>query len=90
MQIDLKSDFTLDDLLCVLEEQELQRSGFYTRREWGKILGVSGYKVSKLLHLAKDKGILNVTRHRRESIDGTIRPVQVYAFDVEKVNEDGA
>jgi len=87
MQIDLKSDFSLDELLGVLKEQEVESGGFRTHREWEEILGISGYRVTKLLHIARGKGILLHSRHNRESIDGTTRPVQVYAFNVEKQAE---
>ena len=88
MQIDLRSDFTLDELLGTLKEQEVESGGFRTRREWEEILGVSRYKVKQFLHLARKKGILLRSRHRRESIDGTTRPVQVYAFNVEGDKND--
>ena len=88
MQIDLRSDFTLDELLGTLKEQEVESGGFHTRREWEEILGVSGYKVTQLLHLARKKGILLHSRHSRESIDGTVRPVQVYAFNIEGDKND--
>ena len=88
MQIDLRSDFTLDELLGVLKEQEVESGGFRTRREWEEILGVSRYKVKQLLHLARKKGILLRSRHRRESIDGTTIPVQVYAFNIEGDRND--
>jgi len=89
MQIDLRSDFTLDDLLSALEEQEQVESGnFHTTNEWCEILGTSGYKVAKLLHLALKKGVLLRAKHQREGLDGINRPTQVYAFNVEKVSED--
>ena len=88
MQIDLRSDFTLDELLGVLKEQEIESGGFRTRHEWEEILGASGYKVKQLLHLAREKGILLYSRHHRESIDGTVRPIQVYAFNVKGDRND--
>ena len=87
MQIDLRSDFTLDELLGVLKEQEVESDGFRTRREWEEILGISMHKVKDLLHLAWKKGVLLRSRHRRESLDGAMRHVPVYAFNVEKVGD---
>ena len=87
MQIDLRSDFTLDELLGALKEQEVESGGFRTRREWEEILGISMHKVKSLLHLAWKKGVLLRSRHRRESIDGAMRHVPVYAFSIEKTNE---
>lgn len=87
MQIDLRSDFTLDELLGTLKEQEVESSGFHTSREWGETLGISGYRVTRLFRLALKKGVLLRNRHLRESIDGSLRPVQVYAFNVEEASE---
>ena len=89
MQIDLRSDFTLDELLNVLKAQEqTEGSGFHTRCEWQEVLGVTGYKIAQLLHLAMQNGILLRAKHQREGIDGMWRPTQVYAFAVEKVSEN--
>lgn len=88
MQIDLRSDFTLDELLGTLKEQEVESSGFHTGLEWQEILGITRYKITNLLRLARKKNILLYERHRREGIDGTWRPTQVYAFEIEKTDED--
>lgn len=88
-KIVLPTDFTLDDLLCVLEEQEqVESSGFHTRREWEEILGASKYEMKRLLNLAWKRGVLLRDRHRRECMDGVVRSVPVYAFNVEKTSED--
>jgi len=85
MEIDLRSDFTLDELLSVLKAQEqTEDSGFHTRREWEEILGISKYEVKELLHIAWKKGVLLRDRHSRECMDGVMRRVPVYAFNVEK------
>jgi len=90
-EIALQTDFTLDDLLFSLGTQEQEGDdSFHTSKEWQKILGVSKTRVSKLLHLALEKGILLRDRQSRESVDGVTRRIQVYAFNIEKVSDDEA
>lgn len=88
MEIDLQSDFTLEELLGALKGQEREEGkGFHTRIEWQEILGVTHYRISKLLLLAKKKNKLLHAKHLREGVDGEMRPTRVYAFDVESTGE---
>jgi len=84
-EIMLPTDFTLDDLLNVLDVQGQQEHiGFHTLKEWKELLGVSSYRMTKLLHLAASKGILLRDRqHRANVLNGVVRPVQVYGFKSE-------
>ena len=84
-EIALPTDFTLDDLLGVLDVQE-QHDGteFRTLKEWSAYLGVTNYRMSKLLHLADSKDILIRGKQRRANVlNGVIRPTSVYAFKSE-------
>jgi hypothetical protein len=80
------ADFTLDELLDFLREDQ-EAEGYYTSAEWGERLGLSPYKINKLLKMAKARGCLLVTRSPRERLDGSMFPTAVYAFELGRENE---
>lgn len=86
VEIVLPTNFALDDLLNTLDGREQAGSDkFHTRGEWREILGLSEYKIKKLLYLALEKGVLLRSKMQREGLDGVWRPLQVYAFDTANI-----
>lgn len=77
--------FTLDQLRAHLatEEQEV-KEGFRTSKEWAEHFGVGRQKMRQLLNEAKAAGIVRVSGHRRETLDGRFFRVPVYAFEIDE------
>lgn len=78
----LRPDFTLEDLLAELAQPGQPVAGYQTLTEWTERLGCSRSQMQTLLHAAKRRGLLRVTRDRRPAIDGCQRTVPVYALDL--------
>ena len=82
----IAASFTLSDLLAYLQQDDKAPEGFATTREWAEHLEVRPGKLSKLMIEAKRAGVLEVSRDRRERLDGVMTPVPVYRFNVEERN----
>lgn len=76
-QIEVRADFTLDELLAQIGGGEV-RDGYYTACEWAAHFGISERRIMHVLRAAKLAGRLATARDRRESLDGSLRPVPVY------------
>ncbi len=79
----MPAPFTLDELLAVLrqgEEQDL--TGYMTVREWRERLHAPEDKMRALIREGLAKGLVARQRVPREAIDGTMRPITVYAFNL--------
>ena len=81
--IEIQTNVTLDDLLAILQQGEQPTPGFYTLQEWSIRLGISNRRLRVLFCQAKERGILQCRRERRESLDGIMRFVPVYKISLE-------
>lgn len=83
----LKPGFTLDDLLAELAKRPEPLQGYKTLVEWRDDLGVSDGRMHEILVTAKRRGVLVTSRDGREAIDGSLRRVPVYRFEVIDAND---
>ncbi len=88
MRKSITASFTLSDLLAYLEQDEKAPEGFATSKEWAEHLDVRPGRLSQLMIEAKKAGVLEVSRDRRERLDGIMTPVPVYKFNVGEDDED--
>ena len=77
----IPAHFTLGELMTHLREEE-SPEGFFTLVEWAEHFGRPRESMRQLLVEAKAQGVLQVTRMRRERIDGIMTMVSGYRFDV--------
>jgi hypothetical protein len=75
-------DFTLDQLLADLAGPEQSLEGYHTAREWRQLLNTNEKRMGELLRLAAEQDKLSVARAPRRQIDGAMRQVPVYAFEL--------
>lgn len=80
--------FTLNDLLAHLRETEGPED-FFTLVEWRAHLGLTEMRMRSLMKDAKAAGLLDVSRARRERLDGVMTPVPVYRFNLETGTDNG-
>lgn len=73
----IPADFTLTELRSLLEKHE-PIEGFLTREELQNEFGVTKDYMLRLLHAAKDGGVLEVQKDWRERIDGVMNRTSVY------------
>ena len=83
----IPASFTLDDLMAHLREEE-SPEGFFTLKEWAEHFECTDMKILKLMHEARAMGVLEITRLKRERLDGVMTRVPGYRFDVEESDED--
>lgn len=82
MSAALRPGFTLDELLAELAKRPEPLQGYKTLGEWRDDLAVSDGRMHQILKSAKRRGVLLVSRDKREAIDGSYRSVPVYRFEV--------
>jgi len=81
-----EASFTWEELVAALHQNETAE-GYYTRGEWQERLGVhTDVAMIKLLKEAQKRKLLDVSRGRRECLDGVSRMVPVYRI---RLNEEG-
>jgi len=71
----------LDELLSHLREQE-GMEGFFTTSEWAAHFEVSERLMRDILRDAKAAGKIRISRAKRETLDGRMSLMPVYAFDL--------
>lgn len=94
MEIPIPTEFTLEELLELLESQEGKElpDGYLTTLEWKEYFNISILRVRQLLRKAKAAGVLLIAKLPRENIMGSMQPRPVYKFDISKKkggNENG-
>jgi hypothetical protein len=75
-------EFTLDELLAQLQVEQETFTGYRTAGEWCDALSVSMTRLKRLLRLAQQQSRLAVRHERRLSVDGLMRQVPVYRFEI--------
>lgn len=81
MNIHIPADFTLDELRAFIEgEREESVEGYYTSREWAEHFELPIKRMRKLLLQAKEKGLLEMKRIPRISLDEKVHQVPTYAL----------
>ncbi len=90
MNTRLDPDFTLEELMAFLQQHEGQPlDGYWTTKEWATMFGINPVRMLELLHRLKELAVLKTDRAYRDGVDGTSRPVQVYAITVPKIPNVG-
>lgn len=75
-------DFTRDELLAFLGVTDTPPEDMLTLREWAERLSLSHGMMTRVLQAAQKRGVLRMTRARREALDGRNALVPVYGFDL--------
>ncbi len=82
---EVPADFTLDQLLAYLGQQEEEVArGYRTREEWAEYFGISPHQMLRIIHEARTVGILLVTKDWRFRVNGTRQRQPVYSFELER------
>ena len=84
----IPASFTLNDLLAHLRETEGPED-FFTLAEWRAHLGLTEQRMRTLMKDAKAAGLLEISKARRERLDGVMTPVPVYRFNLETGTDKG-
>lgn len=77
------TQFTLEELLTALGQGPEDLAGYHTVTEWCAMLGSYERRMRALIGQAAGLGILRHTRTQRPAIDGSLRWVNLYAFDLD-------
>jgi hypothetical protein len=86
-----QATFTLDELLDAMRQGAADLSEYKTCPEWSEHWGVWERRMRVLIREGLKLGIVRRARTQRESIDGTMRWVPVYAFELKApVAREGA
>jgi hypothetical protein len=81
MEVHIPADFTLDELRAFIEgEREESVEGYYTAKEWAEHFEVPIKRMRELLTRAKLKGLLDMKRLSRPSLDEKMHQVPAYAL----------
>jgi hypothetical protein len=81
VNIHIPADFTLSELRAFIEgEAQEAPEGYYTASEWADHFCINIELMRKLLREAKEKGLLQMTKVPRQSIDEKGYMVPVYAL----------
>jgi len=82
MQIRIETDFTLDDLLGVVQKEEGEEipEGYLTTQQWADWAGKTNAWMADFLNRAFRSGVLESERVPMHCRDGVIRRVAAYKF----------
>jgi len=86
---DVAANFTLQELLAFLQQEEDAPEGFYTAREWADYFGTYPEKMRLILAEANNAGILLRTKAKRERLDQVMQLQPVYSFDLTELEGQG-
>lgn len=81
MKIHIPADFTLHELQAFIEGERAEAvEGYYTAEEWAEHFDINVKKMRKLLKQAKERGLLNMIRVERPTLDNKMHLVPTYAL----------
>ena len=86
MQIKLETDFSLDDLLALVQKKEGEQipEGYLTTQQWAEWAGKTYSWSADFLNRAFRSGVLDSQRIPMACRDGVMRRVPAYKFIFQK------
>jgi hypothetical protein len=84
MRIDIPADFTVEQLLGLIQEQPEKLDGFYSTREWAKFWGFGVHRTCRIIERAIELGMVERSVIYRENISGISCPRTVFKITLPK------